>query len=100
MRTILDCIPPSPDRVSRDELSRMFDVPVREIQRCVTNARLDGEIIGSDERGYFIPQKPQEMAAFYRTHRARAMTTLKSLKAVRRALQAAGVDVRKIEGRK
>ena len=97
---IRELIPLSPDRISRAELARAYDVTVREIQRMVTNARIHGEIIASDVRGYYIPVEAQELCSFYRVHRTRALTTLRSLKAVRATLMNAGVDIAKLESKR
>ena len=99
-RSIIDFIPLSPDRIGMKNLARALGESERETRKHVTNARIAGEIIASDSEGYFIPTGAAEIAAYYRRHRKRAMTTLKSLKAVRRALRAAGVDVAQIEGRR
>ena len=98
-RELIDYIPASPDRISMSSLARVRNKTERETRQDIANARINGHIIGSDAEGYYIPQSPQEMASYYRTHRKRALTCLRGLKAVRKALRAAGVDVAKIEGR-
>lgn len=100
VKGIIGYIPFSPERISGKNLSIATGQSERENRNDICKARIDGVIIASDERGYYIPQTPQEMSRYYRKHRAAAMTTLKSLKAVRRALQAAGMDVRQIERHK
>lgn len=99
-RELIDYIPVSPGRISMASLALALGESERETRKHVTNARIAGEIIASDSEGYYIPTEAAEIAAYYRRHRKRAMTTLRGLKAVRKALRAAGVDVAEIEGRK
>ena len=99
-RSIIDFIPLSPDRIGMKNLARTLGESERDTRKRIEEARINGEIIAYDNDGYFIPTEAHQLASYYRMHRKRAMTTLKSLKAVRRALQAAGVDVRQIERHK
>ena len=99
-RNIIDDIPHSPGRIRMKSLSQIRGEDERLTRKRVADARIAGEIIASDDEGYYIPTEAAEIAAYYRRHRKRAMTTLKGLKAVRKALRAAGVDVAEIEGRK
>ena len=96
---LIDFIPVSPERISMSSLARTLGQTERETRKLIATARINGEIIASDDNGYYIPTEAQEIASYYRRHRKRAMTTLRGLKAVRKALQAAGVDVKQIEGR-
>ena len=98
-RRITDHIPLSPDRISMRSLALKLGETERETRKHIETARMNGEIIGSDEQGYYIPTNAHEIATYYRRHRKRAMTTLKCLKAVRKSLRAAGIDVAQIEGR-
>ena len=78
----------------------MFDLSIkigctdREVRQYISAARIAGEVICSDDRGYFIPVSDHEIAKHYRTARKRALSTLKGLKEERKRLKAAGVDVR------
>lgn len=99
-RELIDYIPVSPDRISMTSLARTLGENERVTRKMISDARINGEIIGSDSEGYYIPIEPQEMASYYRIHHKRAMTCLRGLKAVRKALRAAGVDIGEVEGRK
>lgn len=93
-------IPNSPDRISMSDLSIKIGCSDRELRKCINTARAAGEVICSDDRGYFIPVSDNEVLKHYRSARKRALSTLKGLKAERKRLKAAGVDVRPIEGKK
>ena len=62
-------------------LAQALNVRPREIRQAVLDARMDGVIVCSGMGGYFFPKSDEEVLKFYRVNRARAMTTLKSLKA-------------------
>ncbi len=100
VNSITALIPYSPDRISMRALSDKIGCTERETRKYIHNARLAGEVIGADKRGYFIPVSNKELITHYKFARSRVLSTLKSLKAERQMLRAAGVDISKIEGRK
>ena len=96
---ITKLIPQSPGRVSMKQLADRIGCDERQVRSYVLAARINGELIGSDKGGYFIPVTDQELIDYYRTARRRALATLRSLKVVRKRLAAAGVDLKNLEGR-
>ena len=97
---LLELIPYSPNRVSMTTLSNYLGCTEREVREYVKTARIAGEIIGSDQRGYYLPIEADELARHYRMAYRRAISTHRTLKQERRFLRAMGVDVLKLEGRK
>lgn len=97
---IADYIPHSPDRIGMRSLSQIMGEGERKTRKRITEARIAGEIIASDDRGYYIPTDVQEIESYYLRHWKRAITAFRSIKAVRKTLKAAGVDMAQIEGRK
>ena len=92
MNEITTFIPESPGRISMKGLSMLTGYDERKVRSLVLAARISGELIGSDTRGYFIPSSVEELEAFYRAARKRALSTLSSLKAVRLKIKAAAVE--------
>jgi hypothetical protein len=66
----------------------------------INRLRAEGAVVCADSKGYFIPATEAELTAHYRKLRGSALSMLKTLKAERKKLAAAGVDLAKIEGRK
>lgn len=98
---LMDYIPSSPGRVSMKDLTdRAGLTDERMTRKLVLAARINGEMICADENGYFSPTTDEEIVAYYRTARARALTTLYALKKTRHRLISAGFDVKAIEGRR
>ena len=95
----INAIPHSPGRISMKQLADRIGCDERQVRSYVLAARINGELIGSDTSGYFIPVTDQELIDYYRTARRRAMATLRSLKVVRKRLAVASVHLRSIEGR-
>ena len=86
--TVIDLIPlGARNSVSMQALSNRLGINPRLVRKAVLDARLDGVIICSSSSGYFLPETVSELDAFYRSSRSRALTTLKSLSATRRALK-------------
>lgn len=97
---VLNHIPMSPHRKSAPVLAEETGNTERRNRMIINKLRADGEIICADDRGYFIPTTEAELTAHYRKLRGSALSMLKTLKAERKKLIAAGVDLAKIEGRK
>ena len=98
-KSITEFIPSSPGRISMSKLAELLEVSERDVRRIVLSERLNGELIGSDGDGYYIPSTIDELSVYYRLARSRAMTCLKSLKTTRRRLKENGVNLSVIEGR-
>lgn len=91
---LLQLIPKGKEHaISNRELASVLHTTKRELQRLVLQARLDENIIASGSNGYYIPQTDEEMMSYYKTQRKRAMTTLSSLRTVRRILKQKGIKV-------
>ena len=77
--------------ISRKDLAETLRISPRDVSRLVLMARLKGIIICSDSNGYYFPKDDAEALAFYNAEHKRAMTTLRSLKAVRSKLKEKGI---------
>lgn len=81
--------------VDRFALSERMGLSDRKVRQLIEDARNAGLFIinNSDGRGYYQTTDLDEMVRNYRQERARALSTLKRLKPMRRALKAAGREV-------
>ena len=69
----------SDNAVSMKGLARITGSTPRDVRREILNARLSGELICSNEHGYFRPTTEDEVKIWYRTMMSRVNTTLKML---------------------
>lgn len=97
---LMQFIPKSPDRISLKSLSFKLGSIERNTKEFVKAARIEGALIASDNRGYYVPVTKEELTKYYCTFHKRAMTALKSVKAARKMLVAMGVNVTAIERRR
>lgn len=73
----------------------------RALQAQIEAERSSGALIcskGGGRGGYFLPENREEIARYEATLRRRALSTLRTLKAARRALHQIDSDQIKIEG--
>ncbi len=66
--------------ISMTELSHVCQVPERALQREVLQARLNGELIISDESGYYLPEDDSDIRQYVMTRKAYIKTASKALK--------------------
>ncbi len=108
-RRILDLLPRGEENAlpSRDLAKLVGCKSVRDLQSLIADERDAGNLILSTCRhggGYFQPadgeQGQQEIAAFIRTLRARALNTLSAIKTARKALKSVPgqLDIGSLEG--
>lgn len=72
-------------------LADLLDIDDRELRQIVQELRMSGSVICGCTKGYFRPSdNMQEVFGFYKYHRQRAMTNLRSLKATRAFLLSSG----------
>lgn len=80
--------------VSRTELAILTGLTDRAVRRAIEDARINGALIISTRNGgYYISSDVDEIQAFYRTEKARAISTLKRLKTMRSILKDNGIEV-------
>jgi biotin operon repressor len=79
--------------VSRESLCSLVSLSDRKVRKCIEQARREGEIIVSLDKGYYISDDLDEIAIFYHQEYARAISTLSRLTVIRRML-----DSRQISG--
>ena len=92
---IIDFIPQGKENaVTRSYLATVLGLPDRTVRRLIEDARNEGAFICNDGEGYFIATEIGEIERQYRVDRARALSTLKRLKAMRRCLRRAGRNVK------
>lgn len=58
----------------------------RSLRKLIAKARMSGAVICSSVDGYYLPQNRQEIQRFYKTTRAKALSTLEVLRSARVAL--------------
>ena len=74
------------------ELSRRMLTNDRAIIREIHEERCKGNIICSSKKGYYLPDGINEVHAWYKSARKRALSTLSCLKTARKMLKDAGID--------
>ena len=73
--------------ISGDSLISTLSISsVRQLQKLIARARISGALICSCESGYFLPENRSEIEKFYKTTRAKALSTLTILRSARMAL--------------
>ena len=65
--------------VSLDELSLSTGLPERAVKAEVLRSRMNGELILSSERGYFLPADPDEIRRYVKTVAAALRPFIKAL---------------------
>lgn len=68
-----------------DELTRSLRLPRRAVERGIQSLRLQGNPIGSDDRGVWVAHTRSQGIVAYRALRARALNQLQTAQAVKRA---------------
>jgi len=91
--TLLDIIPEGEENaVSMKFLSAICETDERTIRKAIFDLRCSGAIIAGTSAGYYIPVTEQELKDYYTMARSRALSTFRSLKAVRADLKQRGLD--------
>lgn len=82
--------------ISRKDLAAALGMSDRKTRSAIEDARADGLIIinSQDGSGYFQTNDIEEMRRQYRQDTARALAIFRRRKPLRKALIAAGVDLR------
>lgn len=75
------------DAISMAEVSRMFNIPERAVRMEILKARIAGELICSDESGYYLPANEFELRSYVGKVEATIKTSRKALKAFKKALR-------------
>lgn len=73
--------------VSLDELSISTGLPERAVKAAVLRARLAGELILSNEKGYFLPGDEQELRQYVTTRKSYLKTAHAALRPFLKALK-------------
>ena len=73
--------------ISMADLARIAQVPERALRREILQARANGELICSSDKGYFLPADNSEIAAFVAERKAAIRSTNLSLKPFIKALR-------------
>ena len=66
--------------ISMPDLAHVSQVPEPALQREVLEARLNGELIISDEAGYYLPEDESDIRQYVMTRKAYIKTASKALK--------------------
>lgn len=82
--------------VTRKELCTCLFLSDRDCRELIERARRDGVPICNEQdgRGYYLAETTEEILRQYRSDHARAMSLLKRLTPMRRALKAAGYKLK------
>ena len=73
--------------ISSTELCRVTNLTERAVQKEVLEARLRGELIISDESGYYLPADVSEIREYAIRRKAYIATALKALAPFLKAIQ-------------
>ena len=74
------------EAISLENLAISTGLPERAVKREVLNARLNGELILSNENGYFMPSDPGEIKSYVRKRKAYLKTAHAALRPFIKAL--------------
>lgn len=75
------------------ELADIFGTNITTIKKEIRRLRLEGILICSNTKGYFMPATRAEIEQYYKTWRKFALTCIRSLKAARKALNEIGGQI-------
>lgn len=90
---IIEMIPAGKDNaISMRDIGILCGLSDREVRKAILDARYNGKIICSYERGYYLPEHDTDILAWYKMAKARGLATLKSLKYARQHLKDNGID--------
>lgn len=75
--------------VSRADLSRILNLPDRQVRRLIAMARDRGELIVSSPYGdgYYLSDDEGELKRQYRTNRSRALSILRQQRHIRNQIE-------------
>lgn len=73
--------------ISSEELCYVTNLPERAVQKEVLEARLHGDLIISDESGYYLPANESEIREYAIRRKAYIATARKALKPFLKALR-------------
>ena len=73
--------------ISSTELCSVTNLPERALQKEVLDARLNGELIISDEAGYYLPADESEIREYAIRRKAYIATAQKALKPFLKAIR-------------
>lgn len=83
-KRLLAFIPEGEDNaISMYALSSFLGLSERQTRKIVELARLDGNVICSNDSGYFVPETVEELLRYERRVRARIRTAFKTLEPVK-----------------
>ena len=84
----------SHDPMTRECLSLMLGMSDRKVRQAIHDARMEGHLIVSTDKGYYIPDDVADLVDYYRKERKRAISVLAALKKTRLTLREMGVDLK------
>lgn len=88
---LLACLGEEPK--TRRELCEEMDMSDRHVRDLIREARSYGYVIANKGKGYYLATDEEDMTAFYKTEKARAMSILQGLSGLRKHLKQMGVAV-------
>ena len=78
--------------ISMKNLAKRLDIGQRELRRLVMIARIEGNIILSNDDGYFTSHDRKDIRRYYQRIQNRQRSTAEALSAIRRELKKAEDD--------
>ena len=73
--------------ISMADLSHIVNIPERSLRLEILQARIDGELICSCDRGYFLPESVDDIREYVISRKAYLKTAGKALKPFVNAIQ-------------
>ena len=73
--------------ITAARLAEYFNTDIRGIQRAVSNERMNGAVIAGSDKGYFIPDTPEELERYIARADKQARSCLYALRSARQQLR-------------
>ena len=76
--------------ITSTELAETTGVDLRTVRGMIENARNNGQLICASSEGYYLPETPEEAAAWLRMAGNKARSIFRTMKGARKWLRAQG----------
>ena len=73
--------------IPMSDLALMLNLPERTLRQEILNARLKGELIVSNDQGYFLPSCQEDLKEYVNIRKARIRTSLQALRPFIKAIR-------------
>ena len=87
----LNTIPKSKEEaIHMDKLAEMWHTTERGVRSIIADLRNEGNLIVTDDNGYYVSYDTADLLAFYKKSRAKAMGIFKNVSNIRKVLKEQG----------